>query len=78
MHKGSRFSTYQSFDDCHGNRCEVISHCGFFISLMISDVEHLFMYLLATSLKSVYSGPVLIIAAASLLLCYGLVVLDIF
>ena len=51
---------------------------GFFISLMISDVEHLFMYLLATSLKSVYSGPVLIIAAASLLLCYGLVVLDIF
>ena len=53
-----------------------MSHCGFFIPL-ISDVEHLFMYLLATSLKSVYSGPVLIIAS-SLLLCYGLVVLDIF
>ena len=53
-----------------------MSHCGFFIPL-ISDVEHLFMYLLATSLKSVYSDPVLIIAS-SLLLCYGLVVLDIF
>ena len=34
------------FDNSHSNRCEVIPHCGFiYISLMISDVDHLFMYL---------------------------------
>ena len=33
------------FDDSHSNSCEVVSHCGFdCISLMLSDVEHLFMY----------------------------------
>ena len=35
------------FDISHSNRCEVISHCGFDLHyLMISDVEHLFTYLL--------------------------------
>ena len=34
------------FDSSHSDRCEVISHHGFNLySLMISDVEHLFMYL---------------------------------
>ena len=32
----------------YSNSCEVISHCGFdCISLVISGVEHIFMYLLA-------------------------------
>ena len=31
-------------DDNHSDGCEVVSHCGFnLLSLMISDVEHLFM-----------------------------------
>ena len=33
------------FDDSHSNSFEVVSHCSFdCISLMLSDVEHLFMY----------------------------------
>ena len=36
------------FDDSHSHKCEVISHCGFALhSLIISDMGHLFMYLLA-------------------------------
>ena len=36
------------FDYSLSNKCEAVSHCSvIFISLMISDVEHLFMYLLA-------------------------------
>ena len=36
------------FDDSHSDRCEGISYCGFeYISLMISDIEQLFMCLLA-------------------------------
>ena len=39
------------FDSSHNDRCEVISHCGFFfffcIFLMISDVRHLnYLYVL--------------------------------
>ena len=38
------------FDDGQSDRCEVISHCGFTcISLVMSDVEHLSMRLLAIS-----------------------------
>ena len=55
MQKHSLFSTSSPaftvcklFDDGHSDWCEVISHCGFdFISLIISNVEHLFMCLLA-------------------------------
>ena len=36
------------FDDDHSDRCEVTSHCGFDLHFsMISDVQHLFMFLLA-------------------------------
>ena len=37
------------FNICYSSGCEVISHCGFYlicISLMVSDVEHLFLGLL--------------------------------
>lgn len=37
--------------------CEVVSHCGFDgICLMINDVEHLFMSLLATEISSLEKG----------------------
>ena len=40
--------THLGADDSHPDRCEVVSHCSLiYISLMISNVEHLFMYLLA-------------------------------
>ena len=55
MHKACLFSNswptlviYCLFDDSHSNKYEVISHCGLTcISLMIHDVEPLYMYLLA-------------------------------
>ena len=41
------------FDDSHSDRCEVISYCGFNLHFpLISDVEHLFMCLLATCISS--------------------------
>ena len=36
------------FYNSHSNRCEVIHHCGFDrISLILSDIGHIFVYLLA-------------------------------
>ena len=55
MNEGLLFSTssltfvkFVLFDDSHSERCEMMSHCGFdLLSLMINDIEHLFMFLLA-------------------------------
>ena len=55
MQEGSVFSTpspaffvCRVFDDGHSDWCEMIPHCSFDLhSLMMSDVEHLFMCLLA-------------------------------
>ena len=41
---------YCLFDVSHADCCEVIFHCVLiFISLVIGDAEHLFMYLLAVA-----------------------------
>ena len=38
------------FENCHSDMCDVVSHCSFdlyFFFLMISDVEYLFICLMA-------------------------------
>ena len=54
MQEGSLFSTpspafivCRFFDDGHSDRCEVIPHCSFDLHFSNSDVEHLFVCLLA-------------------------------
>ena len=63
VYKGSLFLSVASicisclFDASHSNRCEMISHCGFdLLSLMISNVGHLFMYLLAICLHLLWKN----------------------
>ena len=60
VHEGSVFFPrpcqrllFVVFDNSHSNRCEMITYSSFdFISLMITDVEHLFMDLLAICVSS--------------------------
>ena len=53
-HQGSppTFLICRLFNDAHSDWCEVVPQCGFDLYFSNSDVEHLFMCLLATCMSS--------------------------
>ena len=74
LHIFTNICYFLSFDKSHSDGCEVISHCGFYcVCLMISDVEHLFIHLLAicvSSLNNVHSYLLPIFWLGSFFICF--------
>ena len=64
------------FDDGHSGLCELIHQCSLIcISLVISEVEHLFTYLLASVCllgQNVYIGLLLIFCLGCVFLFYDI------
>ena len=65
------------FYNSHPKMCEVIFYCALIcISLVISGVEHFFMYLLAICIyfyKNIYAGHLVILWIGFHLFCYWLI-----
>ena len=80
VYKGFLFSVSSStfvicvlIDDSHSDRCKVMSHCNFDLHFSNSDIEHLFMYLLAFCISSLekclYGSSALTIMFKKFYLC---------